>query len=92
MAKMPMDVQEKMELLAYLEAILGCAKSLHAGLRALMADVAAIRNTVLDGPGGLETYESNWQLAAGANPMVDQALGSYDDLLVELADPNGWRK
>jgi hypothetical protein len=91
MAKMPMDVQEKMELLAYLEAILGCVKSLHAGLGAVMADVAAVRNTVFDRPGELETYKSNLKLAAGATPMVDQTLGSYDDLLEELADPHGWR-
>jgi hypothetical protein len=91
MAKMPMDVQEKMELLAQLEAILGGLQSLQMGLQALMTDVAAIRNTTLDGPGGLQTCESNWQLAADAKPLGDQALGSYDDLLVELADPNGWR-
>jgi hypothetical protein len=91
MAKMPKDVQEKMELLAYLEAILGCVKSLHVGLGAVMADVAAIRNTVFDGPGERETYKSNLKPAARAKPMVDQALGLYDDLLEELADPNGWR-
>jgi hypothetical protein len=82
MAKMPMDLQE---------AILGCLKSLHVGLGAVMTDVAAIGNTAFDGPGERETYKSNLKLTATAKPMVDQAPGWYDDLLEELADPNGWR-
>lgn len=92
MAKLEMTVQERMDLLAYLEAILGCVKSLHVGLGAVMADVAAIRNTVFDAPGELETYKSNLKLAAAtAKPMVDQALRSYDDLLDEILDSQGWQ-
>jgi len=92
MAKLEMSVQERMDLLAYLEAILGCVKSLHAGLGAVMADVAAIRNTVFDEPGELETYRSNLKLAVTtAKPMVEQALRSYDDLLDEIVDSKGWR-
>lgn len=91
MAKLEMSVQERLDLLAYLEAILGCVKSLHAGLGAVMADVAAIRN-ILDAPGELETYKSNLKLAvATAKPMVDQALRSYDDLLDEIVDSQGWQ-
>ena len=92
MTKMQMNPQERMELLAYLEAILGCVKSLHAGLGAVMADVAAIRNTVFDASGELEMYKSNLKLAVTtAKPMVDQALRSYDDLLEEIANTHGWQ-
>lgn len=92
MAKSQMNAQERMELLAYLEAILGCVKSMHVGLGAVMADVAAIRNTVFEAPGGRESYKTNLKLAvATAKPMVDQALGSYDDLLEAIADPHGWQ-
>jgi hypothetical protein len=92
MPKLEMSVEERMDLLAYLEAILACVKSLHAGLGAVMADVAAIRTTVFDAPGELETYRSNLKLAVEtAKPMVDQARRSYDDLLDEILDSQRWR-
>jgi len=37
-----------MELLASLAALLDCMKSLHATVGAVMADVAAIRNTLFE--------------------------------------------
>lgn len=40
--------KEKLDLLVSLEALLGCMKSLHATLGAVLADVAALRNTVLE--------------------------------------------
>ena len=92
MAKLEMSVQEKMDLVAYLDAILGCVKSLHTGLGAVMADLAAIRGTVFEDPGELETYRSKVKLAAAtAKPMVDQALRSYDELLEEITNTQGWQ-
>lgn len=40
------DVKEEISL----EALLGCMKSVHATLGAVLADVAAIRNTVFEDP------------------------------------------
>lgn len=48
MSKLRLEPRERTELLAYLEALLGCVKSLHASIGAVMADVAAIRNTVFE--------------------------------------------
>ena len=87
MAKLPMDADEKMELLASLEALLGCVKSLHATVGAVMADVAAIRNTVFEDPEDLAMYRANLRKSmATAKPMVEEALSSYDDLLQEIVD------
>ncbi len=87
MAKLQMDANEKLELLASLEALLGCVKSLHATVGAVMADVAAIRNTVFDDPEDFAVYRSNLRIAtATAKPMVDEAMSSYDDLLQEIVD------
>lgn len=81
-----MTAQEKMDLLANLEAILGCVKSLHTGLGAVMADIAAIRMTVFDDPDELASYRKEIKLAVStAKPMVDEALRSYDDLLEEIS-------
>ena len=92
MSKMQMDSQERMELLAYLEALLGCVKSLHASVGAVMADVAAIRNTVFEDPDEIALYRNNLRLAvATAKPMVEEAMRSYDDLMVEIVDSQQYK-
>lgn len=93
MAKhLEMSEQEKMDLFAYLEAILGCVKSLDAGLGAVMADMAAIRATVFVEPEELANYRAKLKLAVTtAKPMVDEALRSYDDLLEEITNSHGWQ-
>jgi hypothetical protein len=72
MAKTQMNAHDKMELLAYLEPILGCVESLPAGLGAVMADVAAIRNGVIDAPGELETHKSNLKLAVACDDLLEE--------------------
>ena len=85
MSKFQIDPKEKLDLLASLEALLGCMKSLHAAVSAVMADVAAIRNTAFADPEDIAVYRANLRLAvATAKPTVDEALNSYDDLLEEI--------
>jgi hypothetical protein len=87
MAKLQLDAREKLDLLASLEAILGYVKSLQATVGAVVADVAAIRNTVFEEPEEIAVYRANLRLAmATAQPVVDEALNCYDDLLREIAD------
>lgn len=87
MPKLQLDSQERMELLAYLEAVLGCVKSLHASVGAVMAEVVTIRNTVFEDPEEMALYRNNLRLAVTTTkPMVDEALRSYDDLMVEIVD------
>jgi len=87
MSKLQLEPREKMELLACLDALLGCVKSLHASVGAVMADVAAIRNSVFDDPEELALYRSNLRTAvATAKPLVDEALRSYDDLMLEIVE------
>jgi len=79
------ECEERAEILAYLEALLGCVKSLHASVGAVMADVAAIRTTMLDDPEEIALYRTNLKLAvATAKPMVEEAMRSYDDLMDEI--------
>ena len=96
MAKLELTAQERLDLMASLEALLGCMKSLHATVGAVMADVSAIRNTIFDDPEDLAVYRSNVRTAAmaaakpnatkasRAKPQcqnVEETLSSYDDLL-----------
>jgi hypothetical protein len=85
MSKLQWNDKEKLHLLASLEALLGCMKSLHATVGAVMADLAALRNTVLEDPGDLTGCRANLQLAvSAAKPLVNEASNSYDELLQEL--------
>jgi hypothetical protein len=87
MSKIQLDPTEKTDLFAYLEAILGCVKTLHASLGAVMADVVAIRNTVFDNPEEMAFYRKNLMMTlATAKPMVEEAMHSYDDLLEEIVE------
>jgi len=80
------ECEERAEIMAYLEALLSCVKSLHASVGAVMADVAAMRSTMLEDPEEMVLYRTNLKLAmATARPMVDEAMRSYDDLLEEIA-------
>lgn len=77
---------EQQEILAYLEALLSCVKSLHSSVGAVMADVAAMRSTMLEDPEEMALYRNNLKLAvATAKPIVDEAMRSYDDLMQEIA-------
>jgi hypothetical protein len=79
------ESEEREEILAYLEALLTCVKSLHVSVGAVMADVAAMRSTMLDDPEELALYRTNLKVAmATAKPMVDEAIRSYDDLMEEI--------
>lgn len=85
MAKLQLDPEEKLDLLASLEALLACMKSLHNTVGAVMADVAAIRSTVFEDPEDLAVYRANLRLATAIpKPIVDEALNSNDDLFQEI--------
>jgi hypothetical protein len=87
MAKLQLDPEEKLDLLAHLEALFGSVKALHATMGAVMADLAAIRNTMFDGPEEIALYRATLKSAlATAKPMVDEAVCSYDDLLQEIVE------
>ena len=87
MSKLQLEPQEKMDLLAYLDALLGRVNSLHASVGAVKADLAAIRNTVFDDPEEIALCRAHLRMAVStAKPMVDEAMHSYDDLLQEIED------
>lgn len=87
MSKLQWNEQEKLEFRASPEALLGGLKALHATVGRVMADVAAIRNTVLEDPEDMAVYRANLRLAvAMATPMMDEALNCYDDLLEDLVN------
>ncbi len=67
-------------------------RALYATLSALMTDVAAIRRTLLHGPGDLVHYQENLRSAIEtAKPIVDEAMQSYDEMIRQIQEPEGWR-
>jgi hypothetical protein len=87
MSKSELDPKDRLDLLASLEALLGCMKVLHATVGSVMADVAAIRSTVFEDPVELAAYRANLRLAAApGKPAVDEALSSYEDFLQDIVE------
>lgn len=67
-------------------------RALHATLSALMTDVAALRRTLLQGPGELVQYKNNLRLAIEtAKPIVDEAMQSYDEMIQQIEESEAWR-
>lgn len=67
-------------------------RALHAAVSALMTDVAAIRRTLLHGPGDLVHYRDNLRSAIEtAKPLVDEAMQSYDEMIRQIEDSQRWR-
>ncbi len=92
MFKHQKESEERAEVLAYLEALLGCVKSLHASVNAVVVDVAAMRSTMLEDPEEMSLYKNNLKLAvATAKPMVAEAMRSYDDLIEELSNSQQYK-
>lgn len=92
MSKLQLDFEERMELFTYLETLLGCVKSLHASVGAVMADVAAMRTTLFEDADEIAHYKTNLKVAlATAKPMVDEAMRSYDDMLEEIVSSQQYK-
>jgi hypothetical protein len=91
MSKSQWEAQEKLELLASLDALLGCMKSLHTTVGAVMADVAAIRSAFFDDPEELAEQRSNIRKAVMARrgPNFEDSANSYEDLIRQIADSQG---
>jgi len=67
-------------------------RALHATLSALMTDVAAIRRTFLHDRGEMVHYKKNLRSAIEtAKPIVDEAMQSYDEMIRQIQESEGWR-
>jgi hypothetical protein len=83
------DVQNVHELLL---STVRQVRALHATLSALMTDVAAIRRTLLQGPGDCINYKNNLRSAIEtAKPIVDEAMQSYDEMIRQIEESEPWR-
>ena len=86
-----LEVQHRSDLRPHLEEILSCVKSLHVTLCAVMADIAATRKTIFDNSDNIEIYRTHLKQAIEtANPLVDQAMLSYDSLMQAISDSQQW--
>jgi hypothetical protein len=91
MPKPRLELQHRNELRTHLEAILGCVKSFHTTLSAVMADVAAIRKTVFEDAKSIELYRNHLKTTiATTKPMVEEAMLSYDYLMQEIIESQRW--
>lgn len=91
MSNASQEVQRLSDLRHQLEAILSCVKSLHATLSAVMADVAAIRNTMFEDQDNIDIYKSHLKQAIEtAKPLVEQAMVYYDLQMQKIVGSLQW--
>lgn len=84
--------QEEMETRAELEAVIQYVQSLHAIIGAMMADIAAIRNTVFDDRESMESYQSNLKLTLeAARPAIEEAMSAYEEFVKDIGDAPQWQ-
>jgi len=86
MSKLRMDTEEKMELLAYLEALLGCVKSLHASVGEVMAEIETMRESIFDNGEETAMYKRDMRgTLMTAKPATEAGVRAYDELVEEIA-------
>jgi len=82
-----LEVREVQNLHQILLLAVRQMKTLHATLGALMADVAAIRRTVLQDSDDVAHYKNNLTATMEtARPLVDEAMQSYEDMIRQIEE------
>jgi len=82
-----LEVREVQNLHQILLLAVRQIKTLHATLGALMADVAAIRRTVLQDSDNVAHYRNNLTATMEtARPLVDEAMQSYEDMIRQIEE------
>lgn len=62
-------------------------RTMHATLSALMADIAAVRRTVLQDEEDILNYKNNLvSTLETARPLVDEAMQCYDEMIRQIGD------
>jgi hypothetical protein len=62
-------------------------RALHATLSAVMVDVAALRQSVLNGAEDVNRYKERVKTGSDiAKPLVQAAMRSYDDMIRQITD------
>lgn len=86
------EVHESQNVHQLLLSTVKQVRALHATLSALMTDVAAIRRTFLHDRGEMVHYKDNLRSAIEtAKPIVDEAMESYDEMIRQIQEFEGWR-
>ncbi|HTZ46834.1 MAG TPA: hypothetical protein VMH20_04540 [Verrucomicrobiae bacterium] len=94
MDKKRMEEYEREDLLLYLDSLLRCVNALHTSVGEVMADVAVMRNTILEDQQELEMGRSGKQTAKENTKLLDGRLyndPSYTDLALEIASTQQYK-
>ena len=82
-----LEVREVQNLHQILLLAVRQIKTLHATLGALMADVAAMRRTVLQDSDDVARYRNNLTATMEtARPLLDEAMQSYEDMIRQIEE------
>lgn len=92
MPKIEFEEQERIDLLNYLDTLLGSEKPLFSGAGTVMADVEAVRNAAFSDPEEAAIRRDNlkWALHASKKQMLFEPRPSYDDLVMDAIESQEW--
>jgi hypothetical protein len=92
MSRSLLDQQGESECQTTLEEVLQYLQSLHAIVGTLIAEVTAIRKTVINDQDSLEHFESNLKLAMNeARPAIEEAVGPIEEFEREETEISRWK-
>jgi len=94
MDKKRMEEYEREDLLLYLDSLLRCVNALHTSVGELMAEVAVMRNTILEDQQELATSRNGKRFAKESARVLDGRLysdPSDSDLALEIASTQQYK-
>lgn len=91
MSKSRMEAEERIEMLAYLDALLGCIKTLHASVAEVMSEVEEMRNALFEDTEMAAYKQHARAVAAPATFRVEDTIRSYDGLIEEIVSSQQYK-
>ena len=92
MSKIRIEAEERMEMLAYLDALLGCVRSLHASVAEVICEVEEMRSALFEDAEEVGAYKHLLRAAvAPVMPKVEDTIRSYDGLIEEIVSSQQYK-
>lgn len=85
MSKPRFDMEDKMELLAYLEAMLTCVKSLHASVASVMAEVEKMHQSAFEDAAEINVCKQSVRTGMATAKRLEDGIRSCDEMAEEIA-------
>jgi hypothetical protein len=92
MSKLRLEAEERIEMLAYLDALLDCVKSLHASVAEIMSEVEELRSALFEDADEIAAYKRHLRTTVAPVAFkVEDTVRSYDGLIEEIVSSQQYK-